>query len=263
MLRPASAPLVKAMHMRWIVALRRFDYARKYRIRHPGEDVPAEVLYYLHIGKTGGTFFKKTVKDAGTFTHEPMLLIPLGHNIKHQHLPRGSRFILGTRAPDSRFVSGFLSRRRRGTTGRNRQSRAERAAFARFDGPNALAEALDAPDAPTRRAARAAMRAIRHVNEPHTLWFPDRARLAGDIAAGRVYRVRQEHLVADMRAVFAATGFDLAPDKLDSRPRAHAAPAGADKHLSARARANLREHYAGDYAFLDWLDARGLTGAAG
>jgi hypothetical protein len=249
--------------MRWIVALRRFDYARKYRRRHPGAEVPREVLYYLHIGKTGGTFFKKTVKDEGSFTHEPMLLIPLGHNIKHQHLPRGSRFILGTRAPDSRFVSGFLSRRRRGTRGRNRQSRAERAAFARFESAGALAEALDAPHATTRDDARAAMRAIRHVNEPHTLWFPDRARLAGDIAAGRVFRVRQEHLVADMRAVFAATGFAVAPDKLESRPRAHVGPDGADKQLSERARANLRVHYADDYAFLDWLDAQGLTGAAG
>lgn len=249
--------------MRWIVALRRLDYARKYKARHPGTPVPREVLYYLHIGKTGGTFFKKTAKDPGSFTHEPMLLIPLGHNIKHPHLPRGSRFILGTRAPASRFVSGFLSRRRRGTTGRNRQSRAERAAFARFDSPNALAEALDAADAATRRDARAAMRAIRHVNEPHQLWFPDRARLADDIAAGRVFRVRQEHLVADMRAVFAATGFVVAPDKLESRPRAHVAPDGADKHLGERARANLRVHYADDRAFLDWLDAQGMTGAGG
>ena len=248
--------------MRWIVALRRLDYARKFRRRHPGAQAPREVLYYLHIGKTGGTFFKKTVKDPGSFTHEPMLLIPLGHNIKHQHLPHGSRFILGTRAPDSRFVSGFLSRRRRATTGRNRQSRAEQAAFARFDGPNALAEALDDTDIATRQAAQAAMEAIRHVNEPHGLWFPDRARLADDIAAGRVFRVRQERLIADMRAVFAATGFAVAPDKLEARPRAHVAPDSADKHLSERARANLRAHYADDYAFLDWLDARGLTGAS-
>ncbi|SFM42901.1 hypothetical protein [Shimia aestuarii] len=248
--------------MRWIVALRRISYARKYRRRHPGVPVPSEVLYYLHIGKTGGTFFKKTTKDSGSFTHEPMLLIPLGHNLLHSHLPKGSRFILGTRDPATRFVSGFLSRRRRGVSGRNRQSRAEQVAFARFESPNALAEALSAQDPATRKAAEKAMRDIRHVNEPHVHWFPDRDRLAEDIAAGRVYRVRQEALIPDMRAVFRATGFEVAPDKLEERPRAHVAPDNEDKFLSAEAEANLRKYYAADYTFLEWLDARGLPGAS-
>jgi hypothetical protein len=261
--RAAGADQEK-LPMRWIVALRRLAYARRWRQRHPGQPVPGEVLYYLHIGKTGGSFIKRVVKDPTSFVVEPQLLVPFGHNIRHEHLPAGSRFILGTRDPLTRFVSGFHSRRRRmGERGRQRLKRAERAAFARFATPNDLAEALSAADPAARAAAEAAMRAVRHVNEPHEWWFADRARLEADIRAGRVDRVRQEHLNAELRAVLEAHGFVLAPGKLEDRPRVHINPDGDGPALSPLAEANLRRHYAADYAFLDWLDGLGLTGGAG
>ncbi len=258
--------------MRWIVALRRLNYIRKFRRRHQGTPVPSEIIYYLHIGKTGGTFFKSTVKDFDNLGQEPVLMIPLGHNLKHQHLPKESRYIFATRDPMTRFVSGFLSRQRRVAESPSKRKWGERRAFATFPTPNALAEGLSAQDVTARRAAEAAMRAIRHVNEPHSLWFPDRDRLADDIANGRVFRLRQEHLNADMRAILDAIGFDVAPEKLEARPRAHVAPEvraqgkNAKEEnaslLSPQAQENLRVYYADDFAFFAWLVSEGLVGAS-
>ncbi|MBK5928385.1 hypothetical protein, partial [Rhodobaculum claviforme] len=195
--------------MRAIVWLRQLDYARRYRRRHPGA-VPAPV-FMLHIGKTGGTFVKRVLKDPDLFVQQPVLFVPFGHNIRHCHLPEGARFLFCTRDPVRRFASGFASRQRMGRPPSHRPwSRAEAAAFARFATANDLAEALDSADTAEQAAARAAMGAIKHVAQPHSHWFSDRARLARDIAAGRALRVRQEALVPDLEAVLARLGCRLA-----------------------------------------------------
>lgn len=242
--------------MRWIVTLRHWHYRRRWRGRRPGEPCPAEALYFLHIGKTGGSFVKHVLKDGGSFTAEPRLLIPFGHNITAAHLPAGAHYLFGVRAPLKRFVSGFESRRRKGEKRAGALSRGERAAYARFADANALAEALSAAEAGTRAEAEAAMRAIRHVNEPHALWFPDRDRLGADLRAGRAHRLRQEALNADLRAALEAEGFALTPGRLEARPRVHTTPAAAKRVLSPLAEANLRRHYAEDLAFLDWVEAQ-------
>lgn len=247
--------------MRLIVWLRRLDYSRRYRRRHPQAPRWPEPFYMLHIGKTGGTFTKRILKNPAAFAAEPVLFVPFGHNIRHDHLPAGARFMFCTRDPVSRFVSGFSSRQRKGQPTTYREwSRGEAEAFARFDSPNALAEALGAPDAATRDAARAAMAAIKHVGQPHAVWFPDRARLAADIAAGRAVRLRQEHLAADLTGLLARLGCRLTDGLLEGLGRPHANPNPAAAALSPAGRANIAAHYAEDLAFLRWLDAQGLAG---
>ena len=243
--------------MRALVWLRRADYTRRWRRRHPGP-APAP-LYVLHIGKTGGTFLKRILKDPAAFEAEPVLFVPFGHNIRHDHLPRGARFLFCTRDPVSRFASGFSSRLRKGQPATFRDwSRGEAAAFARFPAANDLAEALGAPDAGTRAAALRAMAAIKHVGQPHAAWFPDRDRLAGDIAAGRAIRLRQEHLTADLGAVLDRLGCRLRPGLVAALGRPHANPSPVP--LSEAGRANIAAYYAADSAFLQWLDAQGLAG---
>lgn len=249
--------------MRLIVALRRFDYARRYRRRHPQAPRGLTPLYVLHIGKTGGTLMKKILKNPACFADEGTLFVPFGHNIRHDHLPRGARFAFATRDPAKRFLSGFYSRKRKGQPATYREwTKAEAAAFARFETARALAEALDAPDPVEQAAAKTAMAAIKHVGQPHTHWFPDRARLEGDIAAGRAHRIRQEALEADFTALTARMGCRLHPGVFADLGTPHANRYDADAGLSPRALANLRAHYAEDYAFLDWLDAAGLPGEA-
>lgn len=247
--------------MRLLVPLRRWDYARRWRARHGTSARGLPVVYLLHIGKTGGTFLKTLLRTPGALTAEPVLFVPFGHNIRHDHLPRGAGFIFATRDPLTRFVSGFRSRLRKGRPATFRDwTRAEAAAFARFATPNALAEALSDDDPAARAAARAAMAGIKHVAQPQVSWFPDRGRLAEDIAAGRVLRLRQEHLATDTAAVLARLGCQLAPGQIEALGRPHANPRSDDSALSPRAETNLRAHYAGDIAFLDWLDTEGLPG---
>lgn len=246
--------------MRWIVALRRMDYVRRFRRHFPDRPRPTDVFYYLHIGKTGGTFVTDLSKDPTMFERAPCPFIRLTHNLKHHHMPQGARFVFGTRDPVQRFVSGFYSRkvlRKRG-----RLSRGEARAFARFETPNQLAEALDATDQILRGAAQDAMASIEHVNAPHHSWFKDRERLAADIRSGHAFRVRQEALNADLRAALAANGFRISRSMLEDRPRAHSSPVKLDKALSDKAVANLKAFYAKDFEFLQWLDDQGLTGAA-
>ena len=247
--------------MRLLVPLRRWDYARRWRARHGTSPRGMPVVYLLHIGKTGGTFLKALLRTPGALAEEPVLFVPFGHNIRHDHLPGGARFLFATRDPLTRFVSGFHSRRRKGRPATFRDwSRAEAAAFARFPTPTALAEALSAADPATRAAARSAMAGIKHVAQPQAKWFPDRARLAADIAAGRALRLRQEHLAADLAAVFDRLGCRLAPGRLEALGRPHANRYGEGSALSPLAATNLRAHYADDVAFLGWLDGHGLTG---
>lgn len=242
--------------MRAIVWLRRFDYRRRYNKRHPTAAMTSiPVVYYLHLGKTGGSFAKTVLRDADSFTDEGVLFVPFGHNITQRHLPAGSSYFFATRDPVSRFVSGFYSRKRKGQPTSFRDwSRGEARAFGRFAEANELAEALDDPDPEQRAEARAAMRAIKHVREFQHDWFPDRIRLAADLAAGRANRLRQEHLNSDMKALFASLGAPLAENALASRAPVHANIYTRAPQLSERAYANLRAHYAADYVFLSELD---------
>ena len=247
--------------MRILVPIRRLDYRRRYLRRHPGAPRDLPVVYVLHIGKTGGTFLKTIIKDPTSFAAEPVLFVPFGHNIRHEHLPEGARFLFATRDPVRRFTSGFYSRKRKGRPATFREwTKGEAAAFGRFDSANALAEALSAPEAGTRAAAADAMAAIKHVGQPHTHWFADRARLARDIAAGRAMRIRQEHLNGDLGAILGRLDCALRPGLIDGLGTLHANTYDAGAELSETALANLRRHYADDYAFLDWLDAQGLRG---
>lgn len=237
--------------MRALVGLRRWHHARRRR-RRTGH-VPSETVYMLHIGKTGGSFIKRILKDPEAFECAPVLFVPFGHNFRHVHLPAGARFMFCTRDPVARFSSAFASRQRMGRPPSHRPwSRREAAAFARFATANDLAEALDSADRGARGAAQAAMASIKHVAQPHTHWFSDRARLAGDLTAGRALRLRQEDLVADLRRVLEALGCRVRDGVLAGRD--HADPEPARARLSPRGQANIAAHYAEDAAFLGWLD---------
>ena len=221
--------------MRAIVWLRRLDYRRRYLRRHPGTDMArVPVVYCLHLGKTGGSFLKTVLRDPGSFLAEEVLFVPFGHNITQRHLPRGAVMVFATRDPITRFTSGFYSRKRKGQPTSFRDwTKAEARAFGRFAEANDLAEALDAEDPALRAEAAAAMQAIRHLREFQRDWFPDPARLAADLTAGRAHRLRQEHLNADLMRVFARLGAPpAARGAADPRPGAwqqlqpHAPPVG-------------------------------------
>ena len=201
------------------------------------------MIHLLHVGKTGGTALKHALAP-----HAEALGLALhDHDVRLADLPLGDRAVVVLRDPAARFVSAFGSRRRQGRPRHDWPwTEAERRAFARFDTPNALAEAL-AADAPE---ARDAMAAIAHVNRPQTWWigpadaFPEvRHRL---LLVGRCERLDRDAARLS-RLLGLARPLRLPADDV----AAHRNPPGADRHLSPTARDVLRRWYAADHALLD------------
>ena len=86
---------------------RRIDALRRRWHRLRGR----EVVHLLHIGKTGGTALKTALAGAASPTH---VLILEDHPTRLRSVPVGERVAFFVRDPLTRFVSGFLSRQRKG-----------------------------------------------------------------------------------------------------------------------------------------------------
>jgi hypothetical protein len=206
-------------------------------------------VHVLHVSKTGGSAVKEVLlpiaRRHGLVVH--------GHWKSLREVPEGERAVFFLREPASRFVSAFNSRLRRGRPKfDNEWTEPERAAFARFATPNALAEALSADDDGERRLARDAMGAIGHVNLPLSVWLDSPEYLA-ERRDAIAFVGFQERLTEDFEILKRLLG--LPPDlALPTDPVvAHATPAGFETSLSATARHNLTEWYARDVAIYEYL----------
>ena len=198
--------------------------------------------HFLHVGKTGGT----AVKHALAPLAERLGLVLHDHDVRLADLAPGERAFLFLRDPASRFVSAFHSRRRQGRPRHDwAWSEAERRAFARFETPNALAEAIGSDP-----AARDAMEGIEHIRAPQALWTgPPEALLAR--RADVLMIGRCETLDRDVARLSRLLGLSpplrLPRDDL----AAHRNPPGVDRHLSQAARDALRAWYADDHAVIE------------
>lgn len=169
--------------------------------------------------------------------------------------------IFALRDPVDRFVSGFNSRRRQGRPVHNVDwNPAEASAFADFATPNGLAEALSAPEVEERARAISAMRNIRHVNTCYADWLVSvdyvRSRRPQILWVGLTERLSEDF--AELRRILG-----LPPDcQLPDDPKmAHRRLETDPTWLSERAVDNIREWYAGDYAFMSHFFGPG-TGRA-
>lgn len=120
-------------------------------------------VHFLHIGKTGGNALRATLAplmaERGIVWH--------GHQTNLHDIPEGEQVVFFVRDPVARYVSGFNGRLRRDLPNQFCDwEPAERASFALFPNPNALAEALASPDGMARIEAEHAMRSIAHVRKP-------------------------------------------------------------------------------------------------
>jgi hypothetical protein len=132
------------------------------------------VAHFIHVGKTGGTAMKATLRacpDAGDYT-----LFVHGHAQTLRRVPVGEKVVFFLRDPLSKFVSGFNYRQRQAQPLFHIPWRPEEAvAFGHFAAPNQLARALSAEDAETRARAQTAMRGIHQVKDSVFRWFESEA----------------------------------------------------------------------------------------
>ncbi len=173
-----------------------------------------------------------------------------GHATRLADVPAGDRVFFFVRDPLERFASGFYSRFRRGRPLRELTLKAaEERAFAEFQTPSALAEALSSHDEAVSERARFAMRNIDHVSSSYTDWFTIeeiRERRRSIILLGL-----QSRLASDFSYLRARLGL---PDSIrlpDDPVLAHRTPQQFDATLSGLARTNLTNWYAADIAFVE------------
>ncbi len=131
----------------------------------PNQSGP-DPIYFLHIGKTGGTFLKKTLEINAPRFARPIKY--LGHRkaLRSSAREHGAdrKIFFVVREPLERFVSGFYCRLRMGAPKYDAMWWPdEAAAFAHFESANQLAEALDSDKQRDRSAARFAMQSILHL----------------------------------------------------------------------------------------------------
>ena len=199
-------------------------------------------IHFLHVSKTGGTALKHALKpiarDHGLVLHP--------HSVCLRDIPPGERCFFFLRHPLSRFVSGFLSRQRRGRPGHHIDwTEGERCAFETFARPNDMAEMLTSRDPLLYRAAHRAMNEIAHLRRPLALWLDSEAYLRSRLS-DVLFVGLQENLDRDFARLRCLLGLPESLRLPSDAAAAHRAPAGADRWMTPLAEANVLAWYARD-----------------
>lgn len=210
-------------------------------------------VHFLHIGKTGGNSIRYALDGV---TSDRYSVRKWGHGFRLIHVPEGDKFFFFVRDPIDRFTSAFTYRYGGGTElNPDPWTEAEREAFDQFRSPNALGEALSAGHE-SQDAAVNAMQSIEHVRDHFWYWFhtPDYllSRRKDLLFAGR-----QENLEEDFAELARRLGMEnerMPTDLINS----NRTPEGVSRELSVLAQQNLREWYASDYGFLQFLEEYGI-----
>lgn len=206
------------------------------------------LVHFLHVGKTGGSAVKHTLKHyhprgrVAVFLH--------GHKVTLRDIPEGEGVIFFLRDPISRFISSFYSRQREG---RPRYimpwTVEEREAFEYFRTPGQLAEGISSANLEERDRAHKAMRSIQHVRSSYWDWFEGedyfRSRLPDIFFIGFQERLTEDFLILRSKLELPDHA-ELPDDEIIS----HRSPPGLDKTLRDQAIENLKKWYEKDFEFV-------------
>jgi len=218
--------------------------------RHQRSDPPPEPrdpkCFMLHIGKTGGTYTQHVFSSIPAARN---LVRFLDHRFTLETALAGfpdEKAVFAIRDPLAIFISGFYSRMRQGQPRHNSPwSPDESVAFAAFQTPNQLAEALGSDQAELRTRAEFSMQAIYHV--ARCLHF-----YLGSVTLVRQHRsrisfiLRQANLDEDIRRFLEKCGIPCAHTPIHDDAIRHSNPPLLDRTLSPTAVANLTAWYESD-----------------
>lgn len=214
-----------------------------------------QFVHFLHIGKTGGSAVKEAIRPHRMAGKYIVFLHP--HHVTLSDVPKGEKVVFFLRDPVARFVSGFYSRQRQGRPRYDSPwNPEEREAFATFQTPNELANALSSKDETQKEAAERAMRNIVHVKDHYWKWFRDKAyfceRMEDVLFVGM-----QEALDSDfakLREILPLPSLATLPT---DEVKSHRNPEGLDRDLDETALRNLRHWYQKDYEYIDLCRTHG------
>lgn len=209
-------------------------------------------VHYLHIRKTGGTALKHVL--AGHLVTPSAVIHMHPHRVLLEDVPDGHKVFFAVRDPVDRFHSGFVSRFNKSRPATYvAWTEGEAAAFAEFQAPNDLAEALS-KNHPSYQKACAAMKSISHLNCSQWDWIGDQSvfeKRKDDI----LWIATQETLTDDFEQLKIL--LDLPPSlQLPQRESAVNASinSSANKLLSESAVGNVRDWYRADYKLIRTCD---------
>jgi hypothetical protein len=204
----------------------------------------AAPVHFLHVPKTGGCAVRAALEPFAD-SHG---LVFHWHGMSLRKIPEGEHAVFFVRHPVTRFVSGFNSRLRRGVPHHEGQhTPKEEIAFARFQTPNMLAEALASADAETRGSAAFAMDAISHTRRRLTDTVGDSAYIARrrtDI----LFFGFQETLATDFERLKEILGLPESITLPDDDIVAHRTPPAFETRLSREGHRAIKEWYCDDLA---------------
>lgn len=210
-------------------------------------------LHFLHIGKTGGTAIKQTLKSAAPVDTPYGPLKLHRHRYKLAQVPEDHYAFFVVRDPIARFVSGYHSRLNKGRPRYEFEWREEeRIAFEAFPTAQQLAVALVSRDEEERKLAEWSMRHIQHLGfMQRKLGTPKEIRPRLDRI---LYIGRQETLDRDWPRMKSELGLPQDLELPTDPTRAHRRQIGVRDTLDDDAIAALRKWYARDYRLLTFFD---------
>ena len=200
------------------------------------------ILNIIHIGKTGGSAIRESIKDlVGKKTPHGKLVLS-GHSGR---LSTEDKFIFVIRNPVDRYVSAYLSGYREGSP-RNHipWSPQEKKYFRMFPTPNKLAEELF-----KNSEANEAMKNLRHVNAPLSSFLGSTENIE-KCKKNILFVGSTENLDEDFLKIcdYIGTSVKLVTNDLMT----HKTPKKYDKlkKLTAGAIKNIKKYYKEDYGII-------------
>jgi hypothetical protein len=203
-------------------------------------------IQFLHIGKCAGTQIASLAEKINAMRNG-IKIVKHRHHVTLAALPRDAEYFFSIRSPETRFISGFYSRKRNGRPRFDFEwTPSEREAFSSFHHANDLAEALFI-DGAAGRLAFAAMQSIRHIAINQSDYFKH----CGDFLNNRapVTIIRQEYFERDIGVLAGKLGLDVLPPLETDPVAAHKNDYAGLRPLSELAKENLRKWYAQDFEF--------------
>lgn len=210
----------------------------------------AEVIHYLHIGKTGGSAIKNAIhgeNERERIVIDNIIFYLHGHPITMQQIPKGEKVLFFLRDPTKRFISAFYERFTKEKHPSFPWSQDEHEAFNNFKTPNELACALSSNKDITRRQAEAAMNTIEHIRSPLISWVKSTSYLQerrNDVIMIGLQEMLNEDFLSLKNMLKLPDHIQL-PSRGDIK--SNTMPKGLDTNLSPTAESNLRQWYAKDY----------------
>jgi len=223
-----------------------FDLVRSNRSTNLRDDEIA----FLHIGKNAGT---QVMHVAAKLKDYGINIRKFGHDMKLSQLPNDAKYFFSIRRPESRFLSGFYSRKRKGKPRiYSEWSEHEAVAFSLFEDANDLAENLFSKG-DIGKKARMAIKSISHTGMQQVDWFQ---RCAFIDQRPPLTIIRQENFASDMQRLLNLLNLDVDVTSMITKDKisAHKNEYNKTPPLSDRALENLREWYVQDCYFYEMCE---------